>query len=103
MLRKNDAHGLRNGDTKELIAGAIEKMSIEEAYNPSHVYAHILRKAIQKHYVLDELHLSDVLLALRRAGYLTNHKSGLLLASPGQSRDPPGISSYQRSTASTAE
>ena len=72
------AHKLRNGDTQRLIEECISELSCEDR-NPSHVYARILRKAIQKHYILDDLHLTDVLLALRNAGYTTNHKTGLLV------------------------
>ncbi|MFZ0737952.1 MAG: DNA methyltransferase [Candidatus Acidiferrales bacterium] len=73
-----NAHELKNGDTQRLIAEVIRELPRDDARNPSHVYARILRKAIQKHYVLDELHLSDVLLALRNAGYMTDHKTGML-------------------------
>ena len=44
-------------------------MPAGEARNPSHIYAAILRKAIQERCTLDQLHLSDVLMALRNAGY----------------------------------
>jgi 16S rRNA G966 N2-methylase RsmD len=76
--RADDAHALENGDTQRLIDEVIEELSFDEARNPSHVYARILRKAIQGHYTLDQLHLSDVLLALRTAGYTTNEKTGLM-------------------------
>lgn len=71
----NDAQALRNGDTSQLISEAIRELSPTEL-NPSHVYAHILRKAIQKHYTLDELHLGDVLISLRNAGYSIDAKTG---------------------------
>jgi hypothetical protein len=59
------------------------ELSSDGARNPSHVYARILRKAIHEHYTLDRLHLSDVLLTLRNAGYTTNEKTGLMsLKSP---------------------
>ena len=73
-----DASGLPNSDTKVLIAEAIKELSVDEARNPSHVYARILRKAIGKHLMLDDLHLSDVLIALRNAGYSVDRKTGLL-------------------------
>ena len=76
--RKDDAHALSNGDTAELIEAAVHELSAEEARNPSHVYARILRKAIQKHLVLDDLHLGDVLIALRNAGFSVDRKTGLL-------------------------
>lgn len=60
-----------------LIAAAVHELSQEDARNPSHVYARILRKAIQKHLVLDDLHLGDVLIALRNSRYSIDRKSGL--------------------------
>lgn len=74
----HDAHELRNGDTQRLIAESILELSSDQARNPSHVYATILRKAIREHSTLDQLHLTDVLLALRNAGYTINPKTGLL-------------------------
>ena len=76
--RADNADGLANGDTETLIAEAINELSVDKARNPSHVYARILRKAVQKHLMLDDLHLSDVLIALRNAGYFVDRKSGLL-------------------------
>ena len=69
---------LANGDTDALIRAAIDELSADEARNPSHVYARILRKAIRKGLVLDDLHLGDVLIALRNAGYRVDRKTGLL-------------------------
>ena len=69
---------LANGDTDALIRAAIDELSADETYNPSHVYARILRKAIQKGLELDELHLGDVLIALRNSGYGVDRKTGLL-------------------------
>jgi 16S rRNA G966 N2-methylase RsmD len=75
-----DTRELRNGDTQRLIAEAIQEMPHDDSHNASHIYARILRKAIQQHYILDDLHLTDVLLALRNAGYTTNRKTGSLVA-----------------------
>lgn len=69
---------LTNGDTASLIREAVSELSIERARNPSYVYAHVLTKAIQKHLLLDDLHLGDVLVALRSAGYSIDGKTGLL-------------------------
>lgn len=74
----NNARPLSNGDTAALIREAVADLSIEDAWNPSYVYAHILTKAIQKHMLLDDLHLGDVLIALRKAGYAIDRKTGLL-------------------------
>jgi hypothetical protein len=80
----SEAHELRNGDTQKLIDEAVSELSFGDSLNASYVYARILRKAIQHHCVLDQLHFGDVLVALRNAGYSTNRKTGLL------SRTEPG-------------
>ncbi|MDE0100016.1 MAG: DNA methyltransferase [Truepera sp.] len=74
----NDVLRLANGNTEELIAEAIGELSVEDAWSPSRVYARVLKKAIQRHLMLDDLHLSDVLISLRNAGYSVDHKTGLL-------------------------
>jgi hypothetical protein len=74
----NNVHELSDGDTKHLIDEAIQDLSVDVACNPSYVYARILSKAIQKHLVLDSLHLSDVLIALRNAGYDVDPETGFL-------------------------
>jgi hypothetical protein len=82
----DDAIALGSRDTEQLIEEAIGELSIEEARNPSHVHARILRKAIQRHLLLDGLHLSDVLIALRNAGYSVDRKTGLLHGQPGRNK-----------------
>jgi hypothetical protein len=74
----NDAQDLRNGDAGELLSAAIREMPPDETSNPSHVYARVLRKAIHRHYILDGLHLGDVLVALRNAGYSIDARTGRL-------------------------
>lgn len=74
----DDTRHLSNDDTAELIRDAVKGLSVEHVKNPSHVYAQVLRKAIERHLVLDELHLGDVLIALRNAGYMVDQKTGLL-------------------------
>ena len=81
--RPEAAATLSNGDAVSLIEGAIKELSPDEARNASHVYARVLRKAIQKHMVVDDLHLGDVLMALRNAGYSIDRKTGLLQKSDG--------------------
>lgn len=63
---------------RELIGRALADMPRERTRNPSHVYAAILRDAIRRHQAVDHLHLSDVLVALRNAGYGIDPKTGLL-------------------------
>ena len=71
-------------DPRALIERAMDAIP-ETLRNPSHVYATILRDAIKRHYVVDHLHLSDVLIALRNAGYGIEGKSGLLVRSAAKS------------------
>ena len=73
----DDARPLSSGDATALVQDAIAELSADMAKNPSYVYAHILTMAIQKHIILDDLHLGDVLVALRQAGYEMDRKSGL--------------------------
>lgn len=75
---KKHARDLSNGDAQHLIDAAIKELPDKEAKNPSHLYGRILSKAIQDHIVLDDLHLGDVLIALRNAGYFIEKKTGLL-------------------------
>ena len=82
------AVSLANGDTDALIRAAINELSADEACHPSHVYARILRKAIRKGLVLDGLHLGDVLIALRNAGYGVDRKTGLLCGDVARSAVP---------------
>ena len=74
----DDACELSHGHTDSLIQDAIREMPIENARNPSHVYARVLKKAIEKHLMLDHLHLGDVLIALRNSGYTVDRKTGSL-------------------------
>jgi adenine-specific DNA methylase len=73
-----DARPLSPGDVESLIQEAIAELSIDDARNPSHVYARLLSRAVHRHLMLDHLHLADVLVALRKAGYSIDRKSGLL-------------------------
>jgi DNA methylase len=83
--RPETAATLANGDAAALIEEAVKELSADDARNASHVYARVLRKAIQRHLVVDDLHLGDVLMALRNAGYSIDRKTGLLQKS-GASR-----------------
>ena len=70
---------LSNEDAERLVRDAVAEMPEAKARNPSYVYAHILTKAIRDGLLLDGLHLSDVLVALRQAGYRVDGKTGELL------------------------
>ncbi len=67
-----------NGDTTALVRGAIEDLSDSQDLSPSHIYANILRTAIQRGLVLDNLHLGDVLVTLRNAGFSVSPRTGLI-------------------------
>ena len=68
-------------DARALIAQAIADMPHDRTRNPSHVYAAVLRDAIRRQQTVDHLHLGDVLVALRNAGYGIDPKTGLLVGS----------------------
>lgn len=78
QFQRETAATLGNEDAAALIEGAIGELGPGDARNASHVYARVLRKAIQRHLALDDLHLGDVLMALRNAGYSIDRKTGLL-------------------------
>jgi len=65
-----------------LIQDALEKLSPEKARNPSYVYVGAVKEAVARNMPVDDLHLSDVLVALAQAGYSIDPKSGLLNAPP---------------------
>ena len=65
-------------NAQDIIARIIEELALETTPNPSHVYARVIREAIRNGIVLDELHFSDVLIALRNAGYRVDEKTGML-------------------------
>lgn len=62
----------------ELLRPALKSLDPERGRNPSYVYAAIIREAIEARLDLDNLHLADVLMALRRAGHEIDPRSGLL-------------------------
>jgi len=68
---------LVQADARALIDRALASIP-ETMRSPSHVYAAIIRDAIKRHQAVDHLHLSDVLIALRDAGYTVDRKKGLL-------------------------
>lgn len=66
------------GDPSELLETALGRLPKDKANNPSYVYAATVREAIRRHQAVEHLHLGDVLIALRNAGYVIDAKSGLL-------------------------
>jgi len=77
------AASLAHGHAESLIEQAINELSAKDAGDASYLYTRVLAKAIQEHLVLDDLHLSDVLIALRNAGYTIDRKTGMLLRAKG--------------------
>lgn len=69
---------LVEGNAHDLIGRIISELALETTPNPSHVYARVIKEAIHNGIVLDELHFSDVLIALRNAGYRVDGKTGML-------------------------
>ncbi|WP_407177972.1 DNA methyltransferase [Bradyrhizobium sp. STM 3562] len=69
---------LIQADPRALIRKALDSIP-ETMRSPSYIYATIVRDAIKRHQMLDHLHLSDVLIALRDAGYTIDAKKGLLV------------------------
>lgn len=65
-------------DAADLLNAALYTLDEERSRNPSYVYAATVREAIRRHQRVDNLHLSDVLIALRNAGYTLDGKTGLL-------------------------
>jgi 16S rRNA G966 N2-methylase RsmD len=74
-------------DPVTLIHEAVAGMGQGILESPSHLYVAILRQAIERHLLLDQLHLSDVLVALRQAGYDIDRKTGRL-ERPSHERAP---------------
>ena len=74
----DNARPLSNGDTAALIRETVADLPVAQTRSPSYVYVHVLTKAIQKNRILDDLHLGDVLVELRRAGYTIDRKTGVL-------------------------
>lgn len=64
----------------ELLDVALRSLPEDKANNPSYVYAATVREAICRHEAVEHLHLGDVLIALRNAGYEIDPRSGLLNA-----------------------
>jgi adenine-specific DNA methylase len=74
---KAEARKLKQAEAADLIEETVRSIPAK-LLTPSHVYATIVRDAIKRHLMVDHLHLSDVLIALRNAGYRIDPKTGLL-------------------------
>ena len=69
----------RQAEPEDLTQTVIANIDNGDLKNPSYVYAQILREAINQHLLVDNLHLSDVLIALRNAGFSIDSKKGHLI------------------------
>ncbi|MGH9890743.1 MAG: hypothetical protein ACREA0_01910 [bacterium] len=67
-----------SADAEYLLEVALCSLDEGRSQNPSYVYAATVREAIRRHQRVDHLHLGDVLIALRNAGYAIDSKTGLL-------------------------
>lgn len=70
---------MEQAEPENLIQYAIEEAGNGCAKNPRYLYVNVLREAIKRNLLVDKLHLSDVLIALRKAGYSVDSKTGLLI------------------------
>lgn len=75
---RKKASELVQADAAVLIQEAVKTLPSSHVANPSHFYASLLRRAITRHELVDHLHLSDVLIALRNSGFTVDKKTGLL-------------------------
>jgi 16S rRNA G966 N2-methylase RsmD len=57
---------------------SLDRARLGELPTPSHVYLVVLKEAMSAGMDLDELHLADVLIALRRRGFRIDNKTGRL-------------------------
>ena len=69
---------LEQAEASTLLGAALAGLDEDKARNPSYVYVATVREALRQHQLVDHLHLGDVLIALRNAGYTVDRKSGLL-------------------------
>lgn len=79
-VSSENARQVSDADKQHLIAQAISELPEAEAKNPSYLYARILKNAIRTGLLLDDLHLGDVLVALRQAGYGIDRKSARIIS-----------------------
>ena len=84
-VRKDDRGGPESrgraqpgNEAVQLVREAVASLPVEKARSPSYVYADILTRAIKHQWILDDLHLGDVLVALRQAGYRVDRRTGEL-------------------------
>jgi 16S rRNA G966 N2-methylase RsmD len=71
-----------SNDQTALVTKVIASLPANTAKNPSHVYARVLSQAIKNYIPLDDLHLADVLSALKSAGYVVDGRTGLMNREP---------------------
>jgi len=74
-------NGMKNHHkpVRELVLSLLSSAPPAAFATPSHAYLHVIRSAVQRHFSLEPLHLSDVLTALHSLGYSVDRSSGRLV------------------------
>lgn len=75
-------------DPIAIIDKALDRADLSRLPTPSHVYLTILKEAIAERVPLEQLHYSDVLLALRHRGFAVNPRSGHIERTRGRQSSP---------------
>jgi 16S rRNA G966 N2-methylase RsmD len=75
-----EAEPLKLSNIDLVVEGSLDRAGLGELPTPSHVYLVVLKEAMAAGMDLDDLHLSDVLVALRRRGFRVDEKTGRLRA-----------------------
>ena len=91
---KREAELPKEAGASDLLESALRSLDEDRSLNPSYVYAATIREAIRRHQRLDSLHLGDVLISLREAGYTIDAKTGLLNM-PASAQQIPVVGSSQ--------
>ena len=69
---------LIEADMEYLTKSAIKSIRLQKKINPSYLYASILMEALRNNMKMDNIHLADVVIALRNTGHKVDAKTGLL-------------------------
>ena len=77
-IELKNTKSLIKADLEYLIKSAIKNIKSQEKINPSYLYASILMEAFRNNMKVDNIHLADVVIALRNAGHKIDVKTGLL-------------------------
>ena len=79
-IRENERSEEKKAFTYDDVITQVEcETDFNQFQTPSHVYVSLLKRAMQKGVSLEHLHLSDVLISLRRRGVVIDSESGKLV------------------------